>query len=108
MLLTLPLRLTALHLLPAEGTFLTLRTVRDAQHALSPSAEEIERFQIQQEGTSVRWVGDTTADVPLSSAAVALLRTALEERNTAGTCTMAHVDLSDALSDASSDVLAAP
>ena len=96
MLLTLPLRLTALHLLPAEGTFLTLRTVRDAQHALSPSAEEIERFQIQQEGTSIRWVGDTTADVALSSAAVGLLKDALATLDADGKLTLAHVDLFDA------------
>lgn len=96
MLLTLPLRLTALNLLPAEGTFLTLRTVRDAQHALSPSAEEIERFQIQQEGTSIRWVGDTTADVALSSAAVGLLKDALAKLDADGKLTLTHVDLSDA------------
>ena len=99
MRLTLAHRLTALGLLPTEGSFVTLRIVRDAQHALSPSAEEIERFQIVQDGQQVRWVGDTTADVVLSSAAVTLLKDALAKLDDAQTLTMTHVELADALAE---------
>ena len=95
--LTLAHRLTALNLLPSEGTFVTLRTVRDAQHALSPSPDEIARFQITQDGNQVRWIGDSTAEVALSTAAVGLLKDALAKKDADGTLTLALLDLSDAL-----------
>ena len=94
MRLTLAHRLTALGLLPTEGSFVTLRIVRDAQHALSPSAEEIERFQIVQDGQQVRWVGDTTADVPLSSAAMTLLKDALAKDRKSTRLNSSHIPLS--------------
>jgi hypothetical protein len=48
-------RLTLLNILPKEGTFLTLRLVRELREMCSPDQDEFTRFEIKQEGDSVRW-----------------------------------------------------
>lgn len=101
MMLTVAHRLLALGLLPTEGSFVTLRIVRDAQAVLAPSAEEVERFQITQDGDQVRWVGDTSTDVPITDAAVKLVCVKLKSLDESKALIMDHLSLYDMLTHTS-------
>ena len=101
MMLTVAHRFVALGLLPTEGSFVTLRTVRDAQAVLAPSADEVEKFQITQDGDQVRWVGDTLVDVPLTDAGAKLVLAKLKNLDESNALTMAHLSLYDMLTDTS-------
>lgn len=101
MKLTVAHRFVALGLLPTEGSFVTLRTVRDAQAVLAPSAEEVEKFQITQDGEQVRWVGDTSVDVPLTDAVVKLICAKLKSLDESNALKMEHLSLYDMLTNTS-------
>ena len=101
MKLTVAHRFVALGLLPTEGSFVTLRTVRDAQAVLAPSADEVDKFQITQDGEQVRWVGDTLVDVPLTDAGAKLILAKLKSLDESNALTMAHLSLYDMLTDMS-------
>jgi hypothetical protein len=101
MKLTVAHRFVALGLLPTEGSFVTLRTVRDAQSVLAPSADEVEKFQITQDGEQVRWVGDTSVDVPLSDAGVKLICAKLKSLDESNALKMEHLSLYDMLTNTS-------
>ena len=101
MMLTVAHRLLALGLLPTEGSFVTLRTVRDAQAVLAPSAEEVERFQITQDGDQVRWVGDTSTDVRLTKADVKFILAKLKSLDESNALKMEHLSLYDMLTNTS-------
>jgi hypothetical protein len=101
MMLTVAHRFVALGLLPTEGSFVTLRTVRDAQAVLAPSADEVDKFQITQDGEQVRWVGDTLVDVPLTDAGAKLILAKLKSLDESNALTMAHLSLYDMLTDTS-------
>lgn len=101
MKLTVAHRFVALGLLPTEGSFVTLRTVRDAQAVLAPSADEVDKFQITQDGEQVRWVGDTLVDVPLTDAGAKLILAKLKSLDESNALTMAHLSLYDMLTNTS-------
>ena len=101
MMLTVAHRFVALGLLPTEGSFVTLRAVRDAQTVLAPSAEEVETFQITQDGEQVRWVGDTLVDVPLTDAGAKLIRAKLKSLDESNALKMEHLSLYDMLTHTS-------
>lgn len=90
-------RLLLLELLPAEGSITTLRIVRDLRSALSFTEQEHADWHIEQQGGQVRW--DTVAaqltPIAIGPTASALIRAALEKRNTAQTLRAEHVDLWD-------------
>ena len=48
-------RMVIAGLLPKEGNFLTLRTVREHQMKLSPSEAELKKFGIRQDGDQIRF-----------------------------------------------------
>lgn len=101
MKLTVAHRLLALGLLPTEGSFVTLRIVRDAQAVLAPSAEEVEKFQITQDGDQVRWVGDTSVDVPLTDAVVKFILAKLKSLDESNALKIEHLSLYDMLTNTS-------
>lgn len=101
MKLTVAHRFVALGLLPTEGSFVTLRTVRDAQAVLAPSADEVETFQITQDGEQVRWVGDTLVDVPLTDAGAKLIFAKLKSLDESNALKMEHLSLYDMLTNTS-------
>lgn len=101
MKLTVAHRFVALGLLPTEGSFVTLRTVRDAQAVLAPSADEVETFQITQDGEQVRWVGDTLVDVPLTDAGAKLILAKLKSLDESNALKMEHLSLYDMLTNTS-------
>lgn len=101
MKLTVAHRLLALGLLPTEGSFVTLRIVRDAQAVLAPSAEEVDKFQITQDGEQVRWVGDTSVDVPLTDAVVKFILAKLKSLDESNALKIEHLSLYDMLTNTS-------
>jgi len=48
-------RLTLLNILPMEGTFITLKLVRELREMLSFDELELKRLKFVQEGDQVRW-----------------------------------------------------
>ncbi|MCK5607038.1 hypothetical protein KAR91_34460 [Candidatus Pacearchaeota archaeon] len=57
-------RLTLLNILPMEGTFITLKLVRELREMLSFDELELKRLSFVQEGDQARWdeSGDTLKD----------------------------------------------
>lgn len=53
--LNIPERIVLLGVLPKEGSFLTLKIIRDSQSIIAPSAEEIVNFDIRQVDEKVTW-----------------------------------------------------
>ena len=53
--LNVPERLTALGLLPQEGNFVTLKTIRDTADKLGFKEEELKLYEIKQEGDQAVW-----------------------------------------------------
>ncbi len=89
-------RLALLSVLPAEGTFVTLRIVRELRDALSPSEDEIKRFGIKQvDETQVRWNPgvDTTAEVPIGEKATDIIVAALKGLDDQAKLTEQHVSV---------------
>ena len=48
-------RFTLLGLLPKEGSFMTLKLIRDLSNKVGFSAEELTEYEITQTGESVHW-----------------------------------------------------
>ena len=48
-------RLTLMGILPKEGSFVTLKVIRDLINSLGIEDEEFKEFDIKQEGTKVFW-----------------------------------------------------
>jgi len=52
--LTMVERFAVLSALPKEGSYATLRVLRDLQHQLAPSEEESKEMELKQEGERVK------------------------------------------------------
>lgn len=63
MLLNVKQRLLLLNIIPDEGSYDTLKIVRDQQNLLSFNEEELKRLKIVREGEMYQW--DETADEPV-------------------------------------------
>ena len=48
-------RFITLGILPKEGNFVTLKIVQNLKMALAPSQEEIDEFEIKQDGVNTSW-----------------------------------------------------
>ncbi len=55
MKLNVPERLTLLQVVPKEGSFLTLKIVRDLTSTLAMNDEEFKEFGITQDGDQIKW-----------------------------------------------------
>ena len=99
--LTIAERLMAQAVLPAKGTFVTVRIIMEAQRVLGFTSDEIEEFGLKAEvgaegQVSTRWSpehADTVRDVPLTTAALDIIKEALGKLNGAGELTAQHVSL---------------
>ena len=74
-------RFAVLQLLPAEGSFATLKIVRDLQNILAPNEEEFKEFEIVQEGEKVKWnsKGTEPKEIKLGEKATDVVKEALEK-----------------------------
>lgn len=84
MLLTVKERLLLQMLLPAKGNVVSLRVIKEAQDALSPSAREKLEVEliVNKDTGAVSWNGekDIPVEVPLSIHALDLLKDELRKR----------------------------
>jgi hypothetical protein len=81
MLLRVKHRLLLLNILPAVGSFDTLRIVRDLQSALSFSEEEHKLLEITSDGEIIRWKeeADKPVDIPIGEKATDVIIAALKD-----------------------------
>ena len=90
-------RLVLMDILPKEGSFVTLKILREAKVLLGFSNEEIKVLEISQKGEIVKW--NKTKDIPkkfsLGEIATTLIRTALEELDKANKLKEEHITLYD-------------
>ena len=78
MKLTFHERYGLLGILPQEEDYATLRIAYTARLLLAPSAEEIQEFEIRQDGPNIVWnlekARDYLPDVPLDDSQITMLR----------------------------------
>ena len=92
-------RLRLLNILPAEGTLLTIRIVRELREGLSFSEAELEDAQVRTEElegrTITRWEEDSIPDktLDIGPKAAEMIRKALGELDQAGKLRVEHLDL---------------
>ena len=74
-------RIVLHNILPSEGSFVTLKIVRDLREALGFSEAEVAEFEIRQEGADVHWNADKAVDkeVEIGPAAAQVIRSALSK-----------------------------
>jgi hypothetical protein len=84
-----------LGLLPEQGNILMLRVVREARQLLEFRAEELRDFELSQEAGMIRWDSSKAkeVDIPLSAAALGLIREKLQEMDRGNTLTSNHLPL---------------
>ncbi|MEE9597973.1 MAG: hypothetical protein V3V96_14465 [Acidiferrobacterales bacterium] len=95
MLLTLQERFVLLPLLPKEGSFVTLKLIRELQGALAPSEEEIKAFAIVQTDAQVRWDPSLVKDkeVEIGETMTGLMRDTLVRLDEAKSLRLEHMSL---------------
>jgi transcriptional/translational regulatory protein YebC/TACO1 len=74
-------RLSILTILPQEGSFLTLRLIRELKNKLGLSADELKEFDVKQEDGSIRWnaKGLETKKITFKEKEVELIANELKE-----------------------------
>lgn len=93
MLLTLQERFVLLPLLPKEGSFVTLKLIRELQAALAPSEKEIKEFAIDQTPTQVKWDPGLAKDkeVEIGETMAGLIRDTLVKLDEAKSLKLEHM-----------------
>jgi hypothetical protein len=86
MLLNVKQRLLLLNVLPDEGTYDTLKVVRDQQNLLSFDEEELKRLKIQRNGDMYVWDEkvDEPVDISIGEIASSLIKGALRKLDNEG------------------------
>jgi nicotinic acid mononucleotide adenylyltransferase len=77
-------RLLAMELLPKESDWAGVKEIRKAKEILSFTAEEMEKFQVQQENGLVGWNAEGSAyvkDLPITEWATTQIQEALRKKN---------------------------
>jgi hypothetical protein len=77
-------RLIALELLPKESDWAGIKEIRTAKETLSLTAEEIEKFEVKQDGGMIGWNQAGQAyivDLPLSQWATTQIQEALRKKS---------------------------
>lgn len=102
MRLTIKERLILLSILPAEGSFLTLRLVRELREALSFSEEELAAFKLIVEGERASWdeaPAPEGVDIPVGERMTELIAQQLGELDRACKLTDDHFSLCEKFLD---------
>jgi hypothetical protein len=88
-------RLTILGCLPEQGTYLTLKIVREMRESLSFTEEELSEFEIKQAGDAINWnpSKDTGKEVDIGPAAHVIVADALKKLDKEGKLTSRHMGL---------------
>ena len=90
-------RLALFELLPRKGNYEALKSIRVARETLSFTPEEIEFFELKQEGGVTNWNKDKAAqrvlDAPLEEYIVKLFRKKLSEMEQKGELTEQYVSV---------------
>ncbi len=86
MLLNVKQRLLLLNILPDEGTYDTLKIVRDQQNLLSFTEEELKRLKIRREGDMYQWdeAADEPVDISMGEMASNMIKMALRRLDSEG------------------------
>jgi len=92
MKLTVGERLILLSILPNEGSFLTLKIIRDLKMALSFTEAEHKKYKFVQEGVSVHWdeKANKEKEVEIGETANVLISSALSKLNDEKKLKMEH------------------
>lgn len=95
MLLKFQERLVLPSLLPAEGTFLTLKMVRVLREELTPSDAEWKDFEIKHNGSQVTWneAKAKEKDVEINDIMKGIIVEALKKLDSDGKLTTQHLTL---------------
>jgi len=86
MKLNLTERIVALNLLPQEGNFLTLRTIREHQMKISPSEAEIKKYGVTEQDGKIFFANPQlaekeTVDIEIGEIVTNIITEALETLN---------------------------
>jgi len=95
MKLNLMERLTLLQILPKEGSYVTLKVIRDLQSELAPNEDEFIEFEIKQEGEKASWneKGREEKEIELGIKSEELIKDALERLDRDKKLTFQHLSL---------------
>ena len=89
-------RIMLMGLLPKEGSFVTLKIVRDLQGELGFSEEEHKKYEFRQEGDVVLFAQCATTDlkdVKMGEKATDIIREAFKKLDSEGRLTVQVIDL---------------
>jgi hypothetical protein len=81
--MTIPERLYTMGILPKEGSFITLRLVRELNNKLGFSAEELSEFEIKEEEGLVKWntKGNTPVNIDFAESELDVIKIELKKLN---------------------------
>ena len=90
--LNIPERIALLQILPAEGSMITLRVIRELQNKLSFTADELKAYKIENHpvsdgGAMITWDTNftaTTKDIELNEAEVGIISNQLRRLESMG------------------------
>lgn len=97
-------RITLLNLLPAEGTIITLRIIRDLRMALSFTEQEHAMYSIKTTGDRITWnaSADKGKDIEIGPKAFVLVSDTLTALDKQGKLKSEHIELYDRFVDSPS------
>jgi hypothetical protein len=87
MQLTVGDRIVLLDLLPREGSFLTMKIIRQLRDALYFSEEELAEFGLKQDGAAFNWTSDRAVEIAIGPKAREVVAGALQALDAAGKIT---------------------
>lgn len=82
--LTLKDRIILQSILPTQGNYVTLLSIREIRSMLDPSVEEREKYDVKVNGQMIAWndAGNTDIfDIPLAKSHIAIIKGALQNMN---------------------------
>jgi hypothetical protein len=87
-------RLMGTNILPSQGVdVLVLWTIKELSAKLQLAPAEREQIKLRAENDRLVWDGELDADIPLTTAEVAVMHKALMDMNEKKTLTVDHLDL---------------
>jgi len=74
-------RIMAMNVLPKEGSFVTLKTIRDTTDKLGLKEVELKEFEVKQDGDKVTWnqKGNEEVEIDFGERAIDLMTGALKK-----------------------------
>lgn len=88
--LTVPERIHVLNIFPTEGSFVTLRAIRDLTAKVGFTADELVEMEIIEDNGTVTWNkrGNEEKDFNFNDAEAEIIRKELRKKDTEGTLNM--------------------